>query len=130
MAGQRESKEMAITLPLAELLKDKSRLQGLVDRELIVADLDLANCDHTAREWNLGYWRALDLVERDLASYRITDPREYLRESTARARESRDLLNLEESDGLGYGYEYFDGYHRALARLLAKLENFGGSDAS
>ena len=121
---------MAITLPLAELLKDKSRLQALVDRELIVADLDLASCDHTAREWNLGYWRALDLVERDLASYRITNPREYLRESTARALESRDLINPEETDGSSYNYEYLDGYHRALARLLAKLENLGGSDAN
>lgn len=130
MAGQRESKEMAITLPLARLLEDKSHLQGLVDRELIVADGDLANCDHTAREWNLGYWRALDRVERDLASYRIADPREYLKRLTAGALAYRDQINPDDSYGQQHSYEYLDGYHRAFARLLAKLENFRGSDAN
>jgi hypothetical protein len=109
------------------LEKDKSNLLGLVDRELIVADLELSTLEPSAREWHLGYWRALDLVERDITSYRIGNPREYLAQAEARARDARDAIDPEETTTAAFSYEYADGYHRALIRLKAKLNAFGGN---
>lgn len=107
--------------------KERSNLLGLVDRELIVAELDLNNLEASAREWHLGYWRALDLVERDISSYRMGNPREYLAEAEARALAARDAIDPEETTAAAFSYEYADGYHRAIARLQAKLDTFGGN---
>ena len=109
------------------LEKDKSKLIGLVNRELIASDLDLSALEPSAREWYLGYWRALDLVERDIASYSVGNVREYLAQEETEARNARDAIDPEATRAGTFTYEYADGYHRALIRLKAKLNALGGN---